>query len=60
MTPLRKPSGKRVFPLADTLRFLMFLMLKRTGSISNNSEKVNDNDDDNDNDNGNDIEINRK
>ena len=24
MTPLRKHSGKRVFPLTDTLRFLMF------------------------------------
>ena len=34
--------------------------LKRTGSISNNSEKVNDNDDDNDDDNSNDIEIKRK
>ena len=32
--------------------------LKRTGSVSNNSEKFNDNDDDNDNDNSNDIEIN--
>ena len=28
MTPLRKRSGKRVFPLADTLRFLMFPSLR--------------------------------
>ena len=28
MTPLRKHSGKRVFPLADTLRFLMFPSLR--------------------------------
>ena len=28
MTPLRKHSGKRVFPLADTLRFFMFPSLR--------------------------------
>ena len=28
MTPLRKHSSKRVFPLADTLRFLMFPSLR--------------------------------
>ena len=28
MTPLRKHSGKRVFPLADTLQFLMFPLLR--------------------------------
>jgi len=28
VTPLRKHSGKRVFPLADTLRFLMFPSLR--------------------------------
>ena len=28
MTPLRKHSGKRVFPLADTLRFLVFPSLR--------------------------------
>ena len=28
MTPLWKHSGKRVFPLADTLRFLMFPSLR--------------------------------
>ena len=28
LTPLRKHSGKRVFPLADTIRFLMFPSLR--------------------------------